>query len=44
MSESENKIDKQELAKNNVWTAIVLGVIALFVAILPFFLLQNMGR
>lgn len=43
MTENQKQIDKQDVTKNNMWTAVVLGVIALIVGIMPFFLLSNMS-
>ena len=44
MSDSESKeIDKKELTQSNLWTAVILGVIALIIAIMPFFYLKDVA-
>jgi uncharacterized membrane protein HdeD (DUF308 family) len=44
MSDNTSKeMDKKELSQSNLWTAIVLGVIALIVGIMPFFYLADMA-
>lgn len=36
-----SEIEKKDMSKANLWSAIVLGVIAFSVALLPFFYLTN---
>lgn len=43
MSDNENETSKKELTQSNLWTAIVLGVIALIIAIMPFFYLKDVA-
>ena len=40
MSEN-NEIEKRDATKANIWVAVALGVIALTVAITPFFYLNS---
>ncbi|MDH5600388.1 MAG: hypothetical protein OEY78_03685 [Gammaproteobacteria bacterium] len=36
-----NEIEKKDMTKANIWIAVALGIIALTVAITPFFYLNN---
>lgn len=40
---TSNEMNKKEMAQSNLWTAVVLGVIALIVGIMPFFYLADMA-
>jgi len=35
------EIEKKDMSKINIWFAVVLGVIALVVGVMPFFYLKN---
>jgi len=35
------EIEKKDMSKINIWFAVVLGVIALAVGVMPFFYLKN---
>jgi len=40
MNES-NDLEKKDMSKANIWIAVILGVIALIVAVMPFLYIKN---
>ncbi|VAW70636.1 hypothetical protein MNBD_GAMMA09-3620 [hydrothermal vent metagenome] len=40
-SNETNQLEKKDMSKANIWFAVVLGVIAFSVALIPFFYLNN---
>ncbi len=40
MNES-NELEKKDMSKANVWIAVILGLVALTVAVLPFLYIKN---